>query len=280
VEEHNKRTDVTYKLAMNKFSDMTNSEISMLLMPSKSTAERSFSRAGASGYHQPSGKQLPPSLNWVEKGAVNPPKDHGVCGSCWIFGTAGSLEGAWFVKTGILPALSEQQIVDCNWGTWGSGNSGCDGGFAGPAFQWIIDNGGISTEAAYPYLMQDQFCKQNADFSGVTVQSYVNVTSFSESDLQDAVATYGPVAVAIDAAHPEFEYYSSGVYYNPNCKNDPDSLDHEVLVVGYGTDDVGGDFWLVKNSWSTYWGDEGYIKMARNRNNNCGIATQATYPIV
>jgi len=107
----------------------------------------------------------------------------------------------------------------------------------------------------------------------------VNVTQSSELALQDAVATFGPVSVAIDAAHPEFEYYSSGVYYNPNCKNDVDSLDHEVLVVGYGTDN-GQDYWLVKNSWSTYWGDQGYIKMARNKGNNCGIATQATYPLV
>jgi cathepsin L len=162
--------------------------------------------------------------------------------------------------------------------------------------------------------MVDSFCDANDHSSGVLVKGYVNVTSGSESALEDAVANFGPVAVvknfftikifffnffykAIDAAHDTFEYYSSGVFFEPTCKNDPDDLDHgkiffffflplknffsfpEVLVVGYGTEN-GQDYWLVKNSWSTHWGAQGFIKMARNRNNNCGIATQANYPLV
>jgi len=226
-----------------------------------------------------SGKSVPSSINWVDKGAVNPPKDQGVCGSCWTFGTVGSLEGAWFVKTGVLLSLSEQQLVDCAWGSWGSGDSGCDGGFAPGALQWIINNGGIALESDYSYKMQDSFCKADIKTSNIEVLAYVNVTEYSEQALQDAVANFGPVAIAIDAAHPEFEFYKSGVYYNPNCKNDPNSLDHEVLVVGYGTEN-GQDYWLVKNSWSTHWGDNGFIKMARNRDNNCGIATAANYAIV
>jgi len=279
IEAHNSRTDVTFQMGENQFSDMTAEEISALIMPKRPSSLRAKSRASATSYHTLSGQQIPPSINWVDKGAVNPPKDQGVCGSCWTFGTAGSLEGAWFVKTGTLVSLAEQQLVDCAWGQWQNGNNGCDGGFAGPALQWIINNGGMALESDYPYMMQDQFCNADIRTSGVTVQSYVNVTEFSEEALQDAVATIGPVAVAIDAAHEEFEYYKSGVYYNPNCKNDIDSLDHEVLVVGYGTED-GQDYWLVKNSWSTHWGDNGYVKMSRNRNNNCGIATQATYPLV
>jgi len=109
------------------------------------------------------------------------------------------------------------------------------------------------------------------------LRGYVNVTG-GEAGLLSAV-NLGPVAVAIDAAHPEFEYYSSGVYYNPACNSSIDALDHEVLVVGYGTEN-GQDYWLVKNSWSTHWGDNGFIKMARNRDNNCGIATQPNYPLV
>jgi len=170
--------------------------------------------------------------------------------------------------------------VDCAWVNWDSGtDSGCDGGFAAPAFDWIMRNGGIATQEEYPYLMVDSWCLPNLTSSGVKVKGYVNVSS-SESALQHAVATVGPVTVAIDAAHDEFEFYSSGVYYNPQCKNDLNDLDHEVLVVGYGTDEQGNDYWIVKNSWSTSWGDQGYIKMARNRDNNCGIATQANYPLV
>jgi len=141
------------------------------------------------------------------------------------------------------------------------------------------NNGGVSNEHEYPYLMVDSYCDASKLNPQVRLKGYVNVTQGSEAALQYAVGTFGPVSIAIDAAHEEFEYYGGGVYYNPNCKNDMNSLDHEVLVVGYGSEN-GKDYWIVKNSWSTHWGDKGYIKMARNRNNNCGIATQATYPLV
>jgi len=277
IEAHNARTDVSHKLKLNQYADWTHQEFKDLMLPRVSRPESN----GASHYHAVSGVELPTSIDWVTRGAVNPPKDQGVCGSCWTFGSAGALEGAQFVKTGVLPSLSEQQIVDCAWLNWGGGggDSGCDGGFAAPAFWWIQNNGGIATETSYPYLMQDHWCEASDTSSGVKVTGYVNVTSGSEQALMDAVANHGPVAIAIDAAHPEFEFYTSGVYYNPACKNDLDSLDHEVLVVGYGTED-GQDYWLVKNSWSIYWGDKGFIKMSRNRGNNCGIATQATYPLV
>jgi len=142
--------------------------------------------------------------------------------------------------------------------------------------QWIINNGGIATERSYPYLSQDHYCVADL-YSGVSLKGYVNVTGL-EKGLQSAAAL-GPVAVAIDAAHIQFEFYSEGVYYNPACNSSIDALDHEVLVVGYGSDN-GQDYWLVKNSWSTHWGNNGYIKMARNMDNNCGIATQPNYPIV
>jgi len=278
IEDHNSGSQNSFKLGANHLMDLTHEEITSILMPEVPLEKKMAAGSNAMYTHQPSGKDLPPYVNWVETGAVNPPKDQGVCGSCWTFGTIGSLEGSWFLKTGNLFSLSEQQLVDCAWGAWGSGDSGCDGGFAQYALEYIISNGGIAYEDVYPYLMQDGWCKE-VPMSGVTVKGYVNVTSGSEADLQDAVANFGPVAIAIDAAHPEFEFYTDGVYYNPNCQNGVEDLDHEVLVVGYGTDD-GQDYWLVKNSLSTHWGNEGLIKMARNRGNNCGIATQANYALV
>jgi len=281
IEDHNAGKS-TFKLGMNRFGDMHEGEFRSSIMPH---VHRPEVNTAAYLHPVPTLEQLdslPTTVNWTEVGAVTHVKDQGTCGSCWTFGTTGSLEGMWYNKYKRLISLSEQQIVDCAWGyTFGGpeGNMGCGGGYASGAFQWIIDHKGIATEKHYPYLMQNSFCHEGDVSSGVTVQAYVNVTAYSESALQDAVATLGPVAVAIDASHPSFRFYTSGVYYEAQCQSSIDDLDHEVLAVGYGTDN-GQDYWLVKNSWSTYWGNLGYIQMSRNANNNCGIASQATYPIV
>jgi len=113
----------------------------------------------------------------------------------------------------------------------------------------------------------------------VRLKGYANITQGSEDDLKDAIFVAGPVAVAIDASAPDFRYYESGVYYSPVCKNGLDDLDHAVLAIGYGSDD-GHDYWLIKNSWSVYWGEKGFVRMSRNHGNNCGVATQANYPVI
>lgn len=145
------------------------------------------------------------------------------------------------------------------------------------AFRYVKGNGGIDTESSYPYEGVDSYCRYNPSYSGGTVTGLVDIPAGSEEELQKAVATVGPISVAIDAGHISFQFYSEGIYYEPSCS--PENLDHGVLAIGYGTE-AGGDYWLVKNSWGTSWGENGYIKMTRNRNNNCGIATMASYPLV
>merc|ERR1712119_205962 len=131
----------------------------------------------------------------------------------------------------------------------------------------------------YPYTAVDGHCKYNASMSAATVSGCVDIKTGSESDLQDAVSKIGPISVGIDAGHQSFQLYSEGEYYEQACSRS--RLDHGVLVVGYGTDeDSEKDFWEVKNSWGEVWGMKGFIKMSRNRENNCGIATQASYPKV
>jgi len=143
------------------------------------------------------------------------------------------------------------------------------------AMTYIIQNGGIDTEASYAYTAEDGTCHYSASDSGATLKSYTNVQAGSESDLQ-AKVTMGPTSVAIDASQSSFQFYTSGVYYEPNCSSQ--NLDHGVLAVGWG-EESNADYWIVKNSWGTGWGEEGYILMSRNRNNNCGIATMATLPV-
>ncbi|KAL1460120.1 hypothetical protein WDU94_012058 [Cyamophila willieti] len=146
------------------------------------------------------------------------------------------------------------------------------------AFQYIKDNRGIDTENSYPYEAEDDKCRYKPSQMGAVDRGYVDITEGDEDKLKAAIATIGPASIAIDASHQSFQFYSEGVYYEPECN--ATELDHGVLIVGYGTDTEGNDYWLVKNSWNTTWGDQGYIKMARNRENNCGVASSASYPLV
>ncbi|XP_071374563.1 cathepsin L.1 [Centroberyx affinis] len=265
----------SYRLGMTFFADMENEEYKRLISQGCLGAfNASQPRSGSAFLRLPQGADLPDTVDWRDKGYVTDVKDQKDCGSCWAFSTTGSLEGQTFRKTGKLVSLSEQQLVDCS-GRFG--NMGCMGGLMDQAFKYIKANGGVDTEDSYPYEAQDGQCRFNPNTIGATCTGYVDVTSGDESALQEAVATVGPVSVAIDASHSSFQLYESGVYDEPDCSSS--ELDHGVLAVGYGSDN-GQDYWLVKNSWGLSWGNKGYITMSRNKQNQCGIATASSYPLV
>jgi cathepsin L len=286
IAKHNTKyhtKQVPYKLELNKYADMLHSEFVRTLNGFNRTQElsgnsvyRTFEKKEEGvTFIEPANVEVPESVDWREKGAVTDVKDQGHCGSCWSFSATGALEGQHFRKTGKLVSLSEQNLVDCS---TSYGNNGCNGGLMDNAFNYIKANGGIDTETAYPYEAIDDTCHFAKKDVGATDKGFVDVTAGSEEALKKALATVGPVSVAIDASHESFQFYSEGVYYEPQC--DSGNLDHGVLAVGYGTTEAGEDYFLVKNSWGTSWGDKGFIKMARNKDNNCGIATQASYPLV
>ncbi|XP_071877443.1 cathepsin L [Bombus fervidus] len=269
---------VSYKLKMNKYGDMLHHEFVNTLNgfnKSINTQLRSERLPIGASFIEPANVVLPKTVDWREHGAVTPVKDQGHCGSCWSFSATGALEGQHFRRTGILIPLSEQNLIDCS-GKYG--NNGCNGGLMDQAFQYIKDNQGLDTEVTYPYEAENDKCRYNAANSGARDVGYVDIPQGNEKKLKAAVATIGPVSVAIDASHQSFQFYSEGVYYEPECSSE--NLDHGVLAVGYGTDENGQDYWLVKNSWGETWGDNGYIKMARNKLNHCGIASTASYPLV
>merc|ERR1712241_503765 len=271
--EHNKAYamgESTFFLGENEFMDMHNDEFVQKMNGYQG-------RSGPSNNLVHTNNEvtdLPDTVDWRDKGYITPVKNQKQCGSCWAFSTTGSLEGQWFKKTGTLPSLSEQNLVDCS---RKQGNQGCEGGLMDNAFSYIKQNGGIDTEKSYPYKGTNGKCHFTKANIGANDTGYVDVKAKDENALQEAVATVGPISVAIDASHMSFQLYAGGVYHNWFCSET--RLDHGVLAVGYGNYE-GKDFWMVKNSWGPTWGLKGYIMMSRNRHNNCGIASQASYPKV
>jgi len=268
IESHN-RKNLGFTLAMNQFGDLTREEITEIFLTP--VINVTLDETSNSYQHNPI-YAMADQVDWRTKGVVTPVKNQGQCGSCWAFSSTGSVEGAWAIKKGTLVSLSEQNLVDCS---SRYGNYGCNGGLMDNAFKYIIANKGIDTESSYQYTAKDGTCKFNAGNVGATLSSYKDVGK-SETALQSAIQNVGPISVAIDASKTSFHFYSSGVYYEAACSST--RLDHGVLAVGFGTST--GDYYIVKNSWGTDWGIQGYILMSRNRNNNCGIATAASYPIV
>jgi len=199
-------------------------------------------------------------------------QEQGQCGSCWSFSAAGAIEGAYQIAGNTLVDLSMEELVQCD-----TTDSGCNGGLMDNAFEWVSQHG-LTSLADYPYTSSAGTrgtCDSSAEGNPiVTVTSYHDVNSGDEDALLSAVAQQ-PVSIAIEADQSVFQLYSSGVLDSTSCGT---TLDHGVLLVGYGTDEsLSKDYWKVKNSWGTSWGESGYIRMVRG-SNMCGIATQPSYP--
>ncbi|KAJ3671743.1 hypothetical protein LUZ60_007822 [Juncus effusus] len=266
IHEANKK-DRPYKLALNKFGDLTRQEFRKTYNGLKPQSPK-----GNTGFMYENVKDVPASVDWRQKGAVTGIKNQGQCGSCWAFSTVVAVEGINQLKTGNLVSLSEQELMDCNTGE----NQGCQGGLMDTAFEFIKKNGGITTESNYPYSAEQHKCNKVKENShDVSIDGYEDVPTNDEGALMKAAANQ-PIAVAIDAGGSDFQFYSQGVFTG-DCGTD---LDHGVAVVGYGTED-GNKYWIVKNSWGANWGENGYIKMQRGvsaKEGLCGIAMQASYP--
>jgi C1A family cysteine protease len=261
-----------YTLGVNAFTDLTESEFKEKYVGGYTKAD-DLSKTSCVGFSA-TGASIPSEIDWREKNAVTGVKDQGQCGSCWSFSATGAMEGAWSIKTGKLVSLSEQQLVDCS---KKYGNLGCKGGLMDNAFLYAIDNG-MCAESEYAYKGVGGSCSSCSTV--VSVASCSDVQSNNQIALKEAVGLKGPVSIAIEADTRIFQMYSSGVITGSSCGT---NLDHGVLIVGYGVEN-GIKYWLVKNSWSQAWGDEGYVKIERSDSESdagvCGIAMQASFPVV
>lgn len=272
------RASHNFSLAVNHLADKTQGEIKLMLGLKKTPGfhgGRMYQMPVKSESGAAKGKNdVPDQWDWRIEGAVTQVKDQAVCGSCWSFGTTGTIEGRIFLTTGMRVRLSQQSLVDCS---WGQGNDGCDGGEDFRAYKHIQAHG-IPLEHDYGrYLGINGVCKQNFT-EKYFLKDWVNIPSGDLAALKVALFEQGPISVGIDASHPSFAFYNQGVYYEPKCGSSEFDLDHAVLAVGYG-ELHGEKYWLVKNSWSTYWGNDGYVLMSQ-KDNNCGVATAATYVLL
>ena len=284
IEEHNSK-NLTYFLGHNQFSGMNQLEFSKYLISIKDDIILYESLD-----FEYTISTLPSSVNWVEAGAVSPVKDQGQCGSCWSFSTTGALEGAFYIKNGYLELFSEQQLVDCDTYRNGGKDLGCNGGLMDNAFNWIEKNGGLCSETEYPYVSGDTTKSGTCNKSckpvpGSQIKGVVDVPPSDDNAMMNSIYKQ-PVSVAIEADQREFQLYKSGVFTGACGK----TLDHGVLVVGYGTD-MNTDYYLVKNSWGEFWGKNGYIMLGRGNDpstnkpyndgaGQCGILLQASYPVL
>jgi C1A family cysteine protease len=281
IEKHNAEKS-TYKLGHNKFSHMSADEWKAYV---KGVNGEVPNAPGMFTHNAPADvSSLAASVDWISAGAVSDVKDQGQCGSCWAFSTVGSLEGAYKLKNGNLETFSEQNFVSCDNRSTGGTDLGCHGGLMDSAFEWAQKNGGVCTEAAYPYVSgttkknEDCLQSQCTKVAGVAPKSWVDVKANDDSAMMSALAV-GPVSVAIEADEPAFQLYKSGVFTSKCGTN----LDHGVLATGYGVDSESGlEYYNVKNSWGKSWGEKGYIRFVKGsgvqKEGQCGILMQASYP--
>ncbi|XP_040983547.1 procathepsin L-like isoform X2 [Aquila chrysaetos chrysaetos] len=306
IQQHNREESQgqhAFRLAMNHYGDLTDEEFDQLLngfTPVRREKPAPLFQVSAA-------LKTPVEVDWRAKGYVTPVKNQGHCGSCWAFSATGALEGLVFNRTGKLTVLSEQNLIDCSRKL---GNNGCHGGYMTRAFQYVHDNGGLNSEHVYPYTAmvreggrpwghgravpagpspgvtlspssQDtSSCRYNPQDRAANCSAIWLVAQGSEAALEQAVATVGPVSVAVDASSFHFHFYKSGIFSSMFCSQ---QVNHGMLAVGYGTSQERGrnvSYWILKNSWSEAWGEQGYIRLLKGADNQCGVANQASFPVL
>lgn len=270
IHKHNSEGH-SYTLGINEFADWTFEEFRQ----KKLMAPQNCSATGSAKLKLPE-PVLPRFVNWTARGVVQGVKNQRDCGDCWAFSTIGTLEAHWALHTHSPPLnLSEQQLVDC---AGNFNNFGCNGGLPSQAFEYIKYAGGVTSESEYPYTAEDGTCRTDIPRYAFAPFGSANITYQDEEELAAAVAFVGPVSIAFEVMD-DFMLYSGGIYNNATCSKSPSMVNHAVVAVGYDDTNPSQEYWIVKNSWGTGWGLEGYFWIAKG-SNMCGLADCASFPII
>ncbi|NXD82434.1 CATL1 protein, partial [Halcyon senegalensis] len=281
IQQHNREESQgqhSFRLAMNHHGDLTDEEFNQLL----NGFTPAWDGEPAPVFQASAALKTPAEVDWRAKGYVTPVKNQGRCGSCWAFSATGALEGLVFNQTGKLVVLSEQNLIDCSRKL---GNNGCHGGYMTRAFQYVRDNGGLNSEHVYPYEATDtSSCRYNPQDKAANCSKVWLVAQGNEVALEHAVAAVGPVSVAVDASSFSFHFYKSGIFSSMFCSQ---RVNHGMLAPpspsGAGSPCVGTrpcSFSVSSRSWSEAWGERGYIRLLKGANNQCGVANQASFPVL
>ncbi|XP_011304748.1 cathepsin L1 [Fopius arisanus] len=256
----------SYRLRDNHLADLCSREYHKDLVKLIPSRKRRVSddQMVAAVHHDP--RLIPKNLDWREYGFITKAVNQRDCGSCYAYSIAQSIEGQLFKQIKEVIPLSAQQLVDCSTIT---GNLGCAGGSLRNTMKYLQRSGGLMAQVNYPYNAREGVCRYHDGMSVVNITSWAILPARDERALEAAVATVGPIATSINASPKTFQLYHTGIYDDPLCSSD--SVNHAMLIVGYTP-----DYWILKNWWGNNWGENGYMRIRKNRN-RCGIANYAAF---
>ena len=254
--------ETSYETGITKFSDLTFQEFS------KTYLNLDYDALDAYNFHPITLTETngaPASWDWRQKGYVGSVKDQGTCNGCWSFSAVANLEGQYYKKKKSFVSLSEQMLIDCDFL-----NKGCTGGNMDKSFSFLQINGGIMKEADYPFEQKTATCRSDrSKYVDMKVTSYKRLDSKDENQIKEFLYQTGPLAIALNG--DPLHNYHGGIIDKTSSECSPDKMNHAVTLVGYGHDNASNkDYWIVKNSYGTNWGEKGYFRMKRG-DGTCGV---------
>ncbi|CAG9833885.1 unnamed protein product [Diabrotica balteata] len=277
IEQHNaryKKGEVSYFLNITKFADWTKEEVQKFLkpLPKNQLAFKTVEQ-------NPVGADYPTSFDWRDHGAVSEIQDQGLCLSGWAFAAAGAVEGRYAALKKELIALSSEELIDCS--TYE--NPKCDKGGIAEYSYYYIQGSGLSSAEQYPYTATNSVPSTcyGKNITNKPIQPFGNFGTIQQTEdaIKGFIADLSPISTHVQVIE-DWLLYGGGVYDNPKCGNGLATLNHGILAVGYGVDEKEGkEYFTLKNSWGSDWGEEGYIRVVRNKK-QCGISTRASFPIL